>query len=181
MRIKRRRDVTLPERIGAGTHLASISKVEVIADGLGNIKRNKNNDSGISITFDIGEKVFVEQFWYGKKTQWKLDLLMAACGADNTEAAIDADDMLEKKVWLFIAEEHYRHDGEILTVDGERYIHDRLIPNKFAEAGDRPHSIGDPSTNNGVAAGMFVSTTDAIKALGYELTMDIWSGMNKEE
>ncbi len=177
--------VSMPrsKRWGAGVYPVTIIRVMQTLDATGSIKKNKNSNTGFDVTFQSEDsREFTNTFWEGKATQWFIDAMLKVIGLDNIDGPLPVVQSIGEKLWIFIADEYFTHDGVILEGDdGLAIVRDKLM-RKFAiyeEGGYKPVVIGDPEINSGIADHDFVTYTDSIMAFGPKRTQEILEVMSQ--
>lgn len=168
--------VKLKQRWGAGIHVGTIKDVYQTLDKDGVPKKNRNGDYGIDVVFvnDKGDEL-IQTFWYhepreDKNTQWFLDLLLKATELDNSTEEVSSEELIGKKVWVFVANEYLLSDDLVLEDEtGDPIIRDKLIA-KFGiyiEGGMKPAMADEPERNDGEVTGIFAIYTQGWKVLGH--------------
>ena len=144
-----------------GTHLATIADLVYLRDAAKNLQLI-DGFNVVVVTYQNDDKSCHEQHYIldGDKKEKYLYNMMKSAGVDSPETKeINRNDLLGRKLWISICEVHYVNDDvPIKDFEGNDRIEYYIF--KYYPSGKhlkKPHIPGDPSTQNGIPSGEFIT------------------------
>lgn len=143
--------------LGAGVHLVRVANVKYARTGSGEILHTKDGEPAIDVIFeDSNARKISMLVWFTENGQWIIDMLCVITNVDNKEREPDITEIIGKKLWIVVAEEHHMK-GEDICYDssGRPIVFPKVLP-KFFKVMDLigPRISGDPNFY-GKASGIF--------------------------
>ena len=146
--------------LGAGVHLAIVSRMEYAKDNYGNLMAKKDTgELALDLEFKNEKGTVSNVFWMTEKAQWVFDALCRAVEVDNKKEIPSVNDIINKRLWILVGSLYSFKNGAIekdTTNNPIRYS--KLVPMFFRVYDPtKPPSVdGDPNFNDGIPHGRFL-------------------------